>query len=186
MLNKNYRMGSNWKIAMIFPLVFITFLFLSCTEKEASFNNGDTSLKTAAVDDSKIYYEMDEMATFQGGEPIEFRKFIARNIKYPKEAAENNVSGKIIVKFVVRKDGSVEIPTAQELAKLEGIDLDEVVVVAYRPVNEDAPPADEKYIELLKKEAQRIVTASPDWEPGKVNGIAVDVAFTFPIVFALQ
>jgi len=186
MLNKNYRMGSNWKIALIFPLVLVTFLFVSCTEKEPSSLKDGTSLKTTAADDSKIYYEVDEMPTFQGGEPVEFRRFIAQNIRYPKEAAENSVTGKIIVKFVVRKNGKVEIPDARELAKLEGIDIDEVVVVAYRPINENSPSAGEEYIELLKREAQRVVTTSPGWEPGKVNGEAVDVAFTFPIVFTLQ
>lgn len=186
MLNKDYKMGSKWKLAMIFPLVSVAILIASCTEKDASGLAADSGLKTTAVDDSKIYNQVEVMPTFQGGEPIEFRKFIAQNLIYPVGAKESGATGKIFVKFVVRKDGRVEIPTVKELAKLEGVPLDEVVVVAYRPVNDKAAAPDENLIELLKKEATRVVLSSPDWEPGLVGGKAVDVAYTFPIKFILQ
>jgi hypothetical protein len=59
-------------------------------------------------------------------------------------------------------------------------------VVGYRPVKEGSPAPEEEYIELLKQEAVRVITSSPKWQPGKVNGKAVDIAFTMPINFVLQ
>ena len=88
---------------------------------------------------------------------------------------------------MVRKNGKVEIPDIEELPpSLDGTEMGEVVVVGYRPLDPDAPAIDKKYIELLKKEAIRVVTSSPFWEPGKVAGEPVDIMFTFPINFLLQ
>jgi hypothetical protein len=61
-----------------------------------------------------------------------------------------------------------------------------VVVVAYQSTQEDAPAPEEKYIQMLKDEVKRVVSSSPDWKPGKQNGQAVNVIFTFPVNFALQ
>lgn len=186
MLNKDYKLGSSWKLIMIVPLVFTAFLIASCTEKDASMAD-DTSLKKTVSTENQIYTVVDEMPTFQGKEVMEFRKFIAQNLKYPEEAAENSVSGRVITKFIVRKDGKVEIPDISELPpSLDGKEMGEVVVVGYRPLNEDDPVPDEKYIELLKKEAVRVISSSPNWEPGKEDGKFVDVMFTFPINFVLQ
>ena len=94
---------------------------------------------------------------------------------------------KLFVKFVVRKDGKVEIPDTTELLHpwMEQRWV-KWLWSAYRPTRCGCPAPDEKYIELLKKEAIRVVTSSPDWEPGKVDGKPVDVMFTFPINFVLQ
>lgn len=187
MLNRNDKMGSSWKLAMIFPIVLITFILVSCTEKNVNSELENETLKKSTVTESKIYQQVDEMPTFQGGEFIEFRKFIAKNILYPREAKENNVTGRIFVVFVVRDDGKVVIPDPEELPPPpETNNIDEVVVVAYRPLDKEAPLPDEKYIELLKNEAVRVVTSSPNWEPGKIEGNPVNVMFTFPINFVLQ
>lgn len=187
MLNKDYKLGSRWKLTLIFPLVFIAFIIVSCTEKDATLLADDASLKKSALTERQIYTNVDEMPTFQGGEPVEFRKFIAQNLIYPEEAKENSVSGKIIIKFVVREDGKVEIPDITELPpSMDGTEMGEVVVVGYRPTVENAEIPDEKYIDLLKKEAIRVITSSPDWEPGKVDGKPANVMFTFPINFVLQ
>ncbi|MFO7934844.1 MAG: hypothetical protein R6U78_12280 [Bacteroidales bacterium] len=187
MLNRNDRMGSSWKLAMIFPIVLITFILASCTEKDVNSELENETVKKSTITESKIYQQVDEMPTFQGGELIEFRKFIAKNIIYPREAKENNVTGKIFVVFVVRDDGKVVIPDPEELPPPpEKNNIDEVVVAAYRPLDKEAPMPDEKYIELLKNEAVRVVTSSPNWEPGKIKGKPVNVMFTFPINFVLQ
>lgn len=187
MLNKDYKLGSSWKLFLIFPMVFAAFLAVSCTEKDVSVLDENASAKKSVLVEEQIYTQPEVMATFQGGEAIDFRKFIARNLIYPAEAKENGVSGKIIIKFVVRKSGQVEVPDLSELPPTkDGTEMGEVVVAAYRPLDVTAPPAEEKYIELLKQEAIRVITSSPDWEPGQLNGKPVDVMFTFPIVFALQ
>ena len=105
MLNKDYKLGSRWKLTLIFPLVFIAFLIVSCTEKDATMLANDSSLKKSASTENIIYSsEVEEMATFQGGEPIDFRKFIAQNLVYPDEAKENGASGKV---FGERNSSSV-------------------------------------------------------------------------------
>ncbi|MCP4313010.1 MAG: hypothetical protein GY790_17255 [Bacteroidetes bacterium] len=186
MLNKNYKLGSGWKIAMLIPLTAIAFIFVSCTEKEGTTAAED--LKTQEVtEESKVFFVVEEMPTFNGGEPAtEFRKYIGRNVRYPKEAAEAGASGKIFIKFIVNKEGKVVVPDPETLAKAEGKPLDEVVVVTYRTLVKDAKTPDEKYIQLLKDEAIRVISESPDWTPAKQRGKNVDVMFTFPINFTLQ
>ncbi|MCF8352039.1 MAG: energy transducer TonB [Bacteroidales bacterium] len=110
------------------------------------------------IDEEEIFYIVEDMPTFNGGDPaIEFRKYISNNLDYPEIAAENGISGRVIVQFAVNSTGKV---------------VDAVVV---RPVD----PA-------LDKEAIRVVMASPPWTPGKQRGKAVKVLFTFPINFVLQ
>jgi hypothetical protein len=184
MLNKDYKLGSRWKLTLIFPLICIAFIAISCSDKEPAQTKD--ALKSAEIK-NKIYFEVDEMPTMNGEDPVMFfREYIAKNVTYPEKAKENSITGKIFVKFVVRKDGTIEIPTPEEIAAAEGIPIDEVVVVGYRPIDEKSPAAADEYIDLLKEEAIRVVTGSPKWEPGKVDGKPVDVMFTFPINFVLS
>lgn len=168
---------------MLLPLALLAMIIVSCTKGETPEETGQ---KKAAESEEIIYTEVDEMPTFNGEGPMEFRKFIARNVKYPKEAAENGVSGKVFVSFIVRSDGRIEIPDPSEMPPdLEGKEMG-VVVVSYRPHDNGGEEPNEEYVELLKKEAVRVVASSPAWEPGKVNGTPVSVMFTFPINFVLQ
>ena len=109
-------------------------------------------------DDEEVFYIVEDMPTFNGGEPaIEFRKYIAQNLRYPDIAAENGISGRVIVQFAVSNVGKV---------------VDAKVVAGVDPA--------------LDKEAMRVVMTSPSWTPGKQRGKAVKVLFTFPINFVLQ
>jgi protein TonB len=110
------------------------------------------------IEEEEVFYIVEDMPTFNGGDPAtEFRKYIAQNLQYPEIAAENGVSGRVIVQFAVDKTGKV---------------VDAVVV-------RNVDPA-------LDKEAIRVVMSSPRWTPGKQRGKAVKVLFTFPINFVLQ
>ena len=110
------------------------------------------------IDEEEVFYIVEDMPTFNGGDPaVEFRKYIAQNLQYPEIAAENGVSGRVIVQFAVDRTGKV---------------VDAVVV---RSVDS-----------ALDKEAIRVVMSSPKWTPGKQRGKAVKVLFTFPINFVLQ
>lgn len=84
------------------------------------------------------------------------QQFLARTIKYPVKAQEKGVEGTVYVTFVVDKTGKVTDPKI-----LRGAD------------------------EYLDKEALRVVSAMPDWIPGKQRGKAVDVQYTIPIDFML-
>ena len=98
-----------------------------------------------------------------GGEVLKAKEVIAepeppnKNIKYPVVAEENGVQGRVIVTFVVERDGSI---------------TDVKVVKSVDP--------------SLDKEAQRVVKSMPHWIPGKQNGSAVRVKYTVPVTFRLQ
>jgi len=86
-----------------------------------------------------------------------FRIWITKNIVYPVEAIERGIQGRVYMKFVVEKDGS--------LSHIE-------VVRSIDPI--------------LSKEAVRVLEMSPNWNPGKINGTPVRVRMFFPITFALN
>lgn len=110
------------------------------------------------IEEEEIFYIVEDMPTFNGGDPaIEFRKYIAANLDYPEIAAENGISGRVIVQFAVNAQGRV---------------VDANVVRSVDPA--------------LDREAIRVVMASPAWTPGRQRGKAVKVLFTFPINFVLQ
>ena len=104
----------------------------------------------------EIFTAVEQMPQFPGGEG-ELLKYISTHIKYPTMAAENNIQGRVVVKFVVQKDGKVG-----EVVVLRGQDPD------------------------LDKEAVRVVKTLPNFIPGKMNGQAVSVWYTLPINFKLQ
>ena len=104
----------------------------------------------------EIFTAVEQMPQFPGGDG-ELLKFIATHIKYPTMAAENNIQGRVVVKFVVKKDGNVG-----DVVVIRGKDPD------------------------LDKEAQRVVKSLPKFIPGKMNGQSVSVWYTLPINFKLQ
>jgi len=204
MLNKDYKLGSSWKLILIFPLVFFAFLIVSCSDKDTSVTaeelSPDSALEAEASEqiianqnfsadeiDGQIFYVVEEMPEFGEGDFVmNFRKYIAQNLRYPKEAAENGVTGKIIIRFVVSTTGELLIPSAELVADMEQKPLDEVVVVTYRTLEKDQEKPDQKYVDLLREEVIRVVRESPEWTPGKQRGIAVNVMYTFPVTFTLQ
>lgn len=104
----------------------------------------------------EIFTAVEQMPQFPGGDG-ELLKYIATHIKYPTMAAENNIQGRVVVKFVVKKDGNVG-----DVVVIRGKDPD------------------------LDKEAQRVVKSLPKFIPGKMNGQSVSVWYTLPINFKLQ
>lgn len=104
----------------------------------------------------EVFTAVEQMPQFPGGE-AELLKYVATHIKYPTMAAENNIQGRVVVKFVVKKDGNVG-----DVVVLRGKDPD------------------------LDREAVRVVKTLPKFIPGKMNGQAVSVWYTLPINFKLQ
>ncbi len=197
MLNKDYKLGSSWKLILVFPLVFIAFFVVSCTDKDAEplatmaeVDENEMIIansNSSDVIDGQIFYVVEEMPGFGEGDfDMNFRKYIARNLMYPKEAAENGVTGKIFIRFVVSSTGEILIPSAEQVADMEQKPLDEVVVVTYRTLEDDHKKPEQKYIDQLKEEVVRVVSSSPAWTPGTQSGKAVNVMYTIPVTFALQ
>ncbi|MCK4746770.1 MAG: hypothetical protein KAT15_07045 [Bacteroidales bacterium] len=204
MLNKDYKLGSKWKLFLLIPLVTIAFYLVSCSEKGDMVAANDieqvvTESEIITIDKipsfkeqdplarEEVFYIVEEMPKFEGGEPAqEFRRYIAKNLLYPEEAKENGITGRIIISFIVTSNGKVVIPNAQDMASISHTNLDEVVVVAYRTIEEGAPEPEEKYIKMLREEVIRVISESPDWTPGKQRGTAVNVMYTFPVNFILH
>ena len=104
----------------------------------------------------EVFRSVEQMPQFPGGDAA-LTKFLSSHINYPPMAAENNIQGKVIVQFVVGKDGKVG----------------EVKVV--RSVDKD-----------LDREAVRVCKMLPKFTPGRQNGQPVSVWYTLPVQFKLQ
>ncbi len=187
MLNKNYKKGSFLKSLLVIPAAAILFFFIACNNEGS---NGDLNAENNIPAEEQIFYVVEEMPTWQDGGDLALamRKFISANLVYPQEAIDNTVQGKVFVHFIVTKTGNIEIPDPSQLPPEETKEgkIGEVVVVSYRPINEEEPAADEKYIQLLKDEAVRVISEVPDVVPGKQRGKNVNVIYTMPINFTLK
>ena len=129
-------------------ILLLATLFLFCgTTVFAQDANEDTD---------KAYEVVDEMPSFTGGQGA-LMQFLANNVKYPTVAFENGVQGRVLVSFIVERDGS--------LSNVK--------------VERSVDPS-------LDKEAVRVVKAMPKWQPGKAKGSTVRVKFTVPITFRMQ
>ena len=118
--------------------------------------NSANNVQTVALQDTAVFEVVEVPPRFPGGE-IELMKFISRNVKYPAEARDKHVQGRVILTFIVEKDGSISN------------------VRVARPVDPS-----------LNAEAIRVVQSMPKWEPAKQRGQAVRVRYTVPIQFRLQ
>ena len=107
-------------------------------------------------EETKVFDVVEQMPEFPGGQGALF-EYLSKNIKYPVVAEENGIQGRVIVTFVVERDGSI---TDVKVARSVDPSLD--------------------------KEAVRVVKSMPKWIPGKQNGSAVRVKFTVPVMFRLQ
>ena len=144
-------------------------------EDKTIFNNNDT-----------IYNVVKERAKFPGGDEA-CLKFISENVRYPKLCHEFGVQGRVIVRFVVEKDGSI---THIEKVRGVGKTLSEVEVTSYKQEHPDSPKqlkAGQDLGNLLFEEAKRVMELMPKWEPAKdKDGNAVRSFFNLPFMFRLQ
>ena len=106
--------------------------------------------------DQAIFEVVEEQPEFPGGMEA-LLKYLAKSINYPESAIDNGIQGKVMVRFVVERDGSVS------------------AVETYKSVD----PA-------LDKEAVRVVKTLPKWKPGRQQGKAVRTRYIVPVVFRLQ
>ena len=118
---------------------------------------GDDAIVVMTYKEDLPFIKCEQMPTFQGGNLNGYRNWVQSQIKYPKEAQEKGISGRVIFSFVVEKDGSV--------TSFKGL---------------QAPD------KILVDEVERVFKLTPKWEPGKQNGQVVRVKYTVPVVFALE
>lgn len=108
-------------------------------------------------EDRGVFTVVEQQPEFPGGESAMY-KWISEHLIYPKEAVRNGLTGKVIVQFIIEKNGSIT-----------------AVSVIRDAVGAGAGP-----------EAKRIIEKMPSWKPGRQNGNNVRVQFTMPISFNLE
>ena len=115
-----------------------------------------TNIKIKKVDNDSIYQIVEVMPEFPGG-TSEMMTYLSGNIKYPEEAKEKGISGRVFLSFVIEKDGAV---SNVKVAKGIGKECDD--------------------------EAVRVVKAMPKWKPGLIKGKPARVSYMLPIFFKLD
>ncbi|MBQ6176191.1 MAG: TonB family protein [Bacteroidales bacterium] len=159
--------SSGWKrlswLAILPFLAGTMFLCNPVRAKVVSADQPETVLSETALttlpDTTKVipFATVEVKPMFNGGDAIEFSKWVNENLKYPQAAKDAGVQGRVTLQFTVYPDGSV-----RDTKVLRGVNPD------------------------LDAEALRVVSASPNWTPGYVKGEPVKVTYTFPVIFKLS
>ena len=117
-----------------------------------------SEVEEEVVEEESIPFALvEKKPSFMGGDANTFSAWVNQHLEYPEVARENGVSGRVMLQFTVNPNGSVT-----DVKVLRGVD-----------------PA-------LDKEAVRVISSSPKWEPGRQRDRAVKVTYTFPVVFQLR
>lgn len=142
--------GQNVRVYYTIPVTFRL-------NKNSDAVNRQTSGSTPqVVSPDQEFTVVEEMPKFPGG-PSAAQEYLAKNVKYPAEAYNKGIRGRVIVQYVVEKDGSIS-----NVKVVRGVDP------------------------LLDAEAVRVIKSMPKWEPGKQRGQNVRVKYTMPVTFSLQ
>lgn len=121
------------------------------------FEAAEKKVVVDVPDDNKVFTVVEQQPEFPGGQGAMY-KWIGENLKYPSEARNNGLQGKVILQFTVEKDGSISS-----------------VKIVRDGVGGGAGD-----------EAVRVVKKMPNWKPGRQNGKSVRVQYTLPVTFKLE
>jgi len=154
-----------WNIALLFPMVSLLIAVMafkidssgnssSSTFDQAGQEN-QVGMDTVKIPSDEIYMEVDVAPEPLGGMPT-FFEYIAKNLKYPSDAREAGIEGKVFVQFVVDTDGKIT-----EVKAVRGIGYG------------------------CDEEAVRVISGSDKWKPGMKDGKVVKVRMILPITFKL-
>ena len=158
--------GFWWKLLATLPVLAL-LLIVNARASAQQTSNSDvtvheiktsdvTDIKVKQVDSDSIYQVVEVMPEFPGGMD-KMAKYLSENIKYPEEAKEKNICGRVFIEFVIEKDGSV---SNVNVMRSIGGGCDE--------------------------EGVRVVKAMPKWKPGLMKGKPVRVHYVLPINFKLD
>ena len=129
---------------------------LSTTDNDNSASLSAVDAETPDKKRDEVYVAVEQPAEFPGG-MAKLMNYLSESIRYPENAIKNEIQGKVVVKFVVEKDGSIG-----DASVLKGIDPE------------------------LDNEAIRVIKSMPAWIPGKNNGEDVASFFNLPVTFKLK
>lgn len=134
-------------------------LALANTNASLSFRPDEVPERGKSYDDVVSFYDCDQRPVFlHSSDPRTFlEKWVYQYLKYPDDAVRDGIQGKVMVDFIIEKDGKVA-----DVRVVKGVS------------------------EELDAEALRVVKASPKWKPGRVNGNKVRSSLTIPVEFRLE
>jgi TonB family protein len=170
MNRKRSRPIGRTKYLVFLPLAALLMLLAQCGGQSGSKTVGpgeseersqtealqQESSQPRVVLDKPVFVVVEEMPKFPGGDS-ELLKFLNETIRYPKEAQDKGIQGRVVTSFIVNEDGRIS---------------DIEIVKSIDP--------------LLDAESVRVLQSMPLWTPGKQKGVAVAVKYTVPLTFKLQ
>jgi TonB family protein len=132
---------------------------LANANEKMLFRASDLPVSKRSGEDVVSYYECDQRPTFLGtSEPSQFlEKWVYQYLRYPEKAVRDGVQGRVVVEFVIEKDGKVS-----DVRVIKGVS------------------------EELDAEAVKVISASPKWKPGRVRGEKVRTTLSLPVEFRLE
>lgn len=161
----NNRVVSEEYVSKLSPTMIESMTVLKSDSDVAMYvEMGDTSNGVIVIklkgesDEQEVFITTDVMPTFMGGDLTTFRNWVMQNIRYPKVALEKRIQGQVVVKFVVDKEGYINLNRLNFFDKCSPILHDEVIAVMER---------------------------APRWTPGIQRGEPVAVSFVLPILFQI-
>ena len=161
-----------------YTIIAIATVALLVAGTAKTIANEQPAVETEQQED-RVYDICEHLPQFPGGD-AKLMEFLMRNVKYPKQAEEYGVQGRVRVQFIVEKDGSITKPKVVEASQDAN---DPQVVIAKATVSEKDYKAG---VQALKDEAIRVVKAMPKWTPGKRRGKVVRVKYTIPVTYRLN
>ncbi len=179
-------------------ITFVDVISTAENIKKAYHVDADKAVvvQTKHQGDDPVFDVVENLPQFPGGE-MALMQFIARNIKYPAKATEWGVQGRVLVQFIVEKDGSLTHPKVIYPKVIKTINFDESADIAVAAQDKDMTEQQRKNAEIqnqgikegkqaLFDEAIRVVNTMPKWIPGKQKGKIVRCKFTIPITYRLR
>ena len=115
------------------------------------------AVKEEVIEDDQPFVKVEQMPSFQGGDLMTFRNWVMQQVRFPQIAIENNISGRVLVSFVIEKDG--RLTNIQVLQTPDSSLSDETI---------------------------RVLKTSPKWTPGKQRNQSVRVKYTLPVQVNIQ
>ena len=163
MLHKKSNRTSLLKLFALVPIVGVALALNANTvthyvygepQKQQPVKKIEAPVKETPVEDA--FDVVEQMPEYPGG-PKALMDYLMKSVKYPKEAEEAQIQGRVLAQFVVDKEGAIR---------------DAHIVKSVDPA--------------LDAEALRVINDMPNWTPGRQNGKVVNVKYTIPISFNLQ
>lgn len=169
---------SVWSVLAVVLFVSVLFAVVSCKSRketevipevvkeqekvadklpDAGAGTYKAPVDTSSSNDAVPFTVVEVKPTFNGGDENYFTKWVAGQLKYPAVAKERKIQGRVILQFIVNKEGKVT-----NVKVVKGVDPH------------------------LDAEAVRAVSSSPLWKPGYQNNAAVNVKYTFPVIYMLK